>query len=432
MNKYCDLHSHLYGAIDAEILLQIGKENPTPRWDIFIELHEKLFHEKIDPNTFFLKYGDINEFKKLSHFKSRAPFLEFQSKFNLVIALTKFQPEEIKRVCMDVMRKDMSFGASFSEYRIMYSPLETEKGYHEKTITACEGLKEAEGVLEKIQGRLIVSLHRDGDFYTQYKWLKNCMKNSEVVRKYLVGIDFCGVEENFPPKEKKDFFQTVNSDNLIEPQYALSILYHVGESFGDKTPISTVRWIYETSKNGAHRLGHCLALGLDPKIFTGKNFVEKVSERIDELKFEIDNYKEIGKFGSLQPIEKKIVELGNLQNRNLDELVTTLFDSYSEMELKTFQEFAMKKLAENKTVIESCPTSNLRIGRMEKKENHPLKRFIEKGLRVTIGTDDSGIFDTNIQKEYELAESIGVAFTDLEKIREDSFLYLSEKLSGKN
>lgn len=429
---YCDLHTHLYGCIDSKTLLQIGKNNPSPRWEIFTKLHEEIYREKINSNEFFQRYGESSEFEKLYHFKGRAPFLEFQSKFNLVIALCRFDEEEIRLVCEDVMRRHLTDGVSEIEYRIMYSPFESKEGYHARTKAACEGLRIAEKKLdEKIKGRLVVSVHRDGEFETQYEWLKEFMRTDETIRKYLVGIDFCSIEENYPPKNKKDFFRRVLIDNKNDPSLGLSILYHVGESFSDKSPNSAVRWILESSLNGAHRLGHCLALGLRPEFFRGKFWKEKVSERTDQLEFEIEHFEEIRSFGKIQPVEKKKAELEILSRLEPDEMIVIHYDSNFELDLWAFQEFAMKKIQENRTVIESCPTSNLRIGMIDGEKFHPIKRFVDSGLCLTIGTDDPGIFDTNIQEEYATSARSGISETNLEDIRKNSSQYVSEKLSGR-
>jgi adenosine deaminase len=51
---------------------------------------------------------------------------------------------------------------------------------------------------------------------------------------------------------------------LPQPDHALAGLYHVGESFTDKTIESAIRWVHEAAEAGAHRLGHAIALGVEP------------------------------------------------------------------------------------------------------------------------------------------------------------------------
>jgi len=87
---YTDLHNHLYGCLPAETLYRIGKINPNPRWEIYLDSYEKAYGIKINPKTFFEDYSNPKEFANLYHFHEKAPFLHFQAKFNLIIALVKF------------------------------------------------------------------------------------------------------------------------------------------------------------------------------------------------------------------------------------------------------------------------------------------------------------------------------------------------------
>ncbi|MBI4656430.1 MAG: adenosine deaminase [Elusimicrobia bacterium] len=64
--------------------------------------------------------------------------------------------------------------------------------------------------------------------------------------------------------------------------------------------------------------------------------------------------------------------------------------------------------------IETNPWSNYLTHAVESIETHPLKNFINSGLKVSISADDPEILDTNLNKEYLLAvEKTGLSFDDL-------------------
>ncbi|MFA6434528.1 MAG: adenosine deaminase [Elusimicrobiales bacterium] len=64
--------------------------------------------------------------------------------------------------------------------------------------------------------------------------------------------------------------------------------------------------------------------------------------------------------------------------------------------------------------IETNPYSNYLTRAVERLEDHPLKKFIEAGLSVSIGADDPEILDTDLNREYALAvEKIGLSTADL-------------------
>lgn len=82
--------------------------------------------------------------------------------------------------------------------------------------------------------------------------------------------------------------------------------------------------------------------------------------------------------------------------------------------LSKIQEKMQLEVAEKGIHIECNPTSNLRIGNIEKYSEHPIVKFHGKELMrykwlcckpnisVSINTDDAGIFATSLEKEYTL------------------------------
>ncbi len=63
----------------------------------------------------------------------------------------------------------------------------------------------------------------------------------------------------------------------------------------------------------------------------------------------------------------------------------------------------MDYLAEQQVPIEICLSSNLRTGCCASLTDHPLPRYLERGLLVTLNTDDPEMFETTLNREYELA-----------------------------
>jgi hypothetical protein len=199
-----------------------------------------------------------------------------------------------------------------------------------------------------------------------------------------------------------------------------------------KTPKSATRWVGESALYGAHRLGHCLALGNNPESFADKTISETIGERLDQINFEILHYEKLKSFGKTQDYSKLIQEKELLQNKNLDSKISFEINKQYIDELNAFQDFVIYLVRdETKSVIECCPTSNLYIGMLPSMKEHPIKRFIKNNLRVTIGSDDPGIFDTTLVREYEHAANAGISKEDLENIKQKSKSYTSEKLTGR-
>ncbi|MEJ6395478.1 adenosine deaminase [Gymnodinialimonas sp. 2305UL16-5] len=58
-------------------------------------------------------------------------------------------------------------------------------------------------------------------------------------------------------------------------------------------------------------------------------------------------------------------------------------------------------LAERDIVLEVCPGSNVFLGVYPKLEAHPIQRLRDRGVKVTISTDDPPFFHTTMTREYE-------------------------------
>ena len=65
----------------------------------------------------------------------------------------------------------------------------------------------------------------------------------------------------------------------------------------------------------------------------------------------------------------------------------------------------IRLLAERRTTVEACLTSNLATGLIGKIEDYPVRQFIESCVPVTINTDDPAMFDTSLGHEMRLAAS---------------------------
>lgn len=77
------------------------------------------------------------------------------------------------------------------------------------------------------------------------------------------------------------------------------------------------------------------------------------------------------------------------------------------------------RLAEDEIVLEVCPGSNVALGLYPNWQSHPIETLRERGVKVTVSTDDPPFFHTTMVREYqELNRAFGwdeTAFRDLAK-----------------
>jgi adenosine deaminase/aminodeoxyfutalosine deaminase len=93
----------------------------------------------------------------------------------------------------------------------------------------------------------------------------------------------------------------------------------------------------------------------------------------------------------------------------------------------------LEVMAQKQVPVEICITSNLRTGACAELQEHPVRKFFDSGLMVTLSTDDPAMFQTSLNKEYEIART-EFEFSD-EQLRElarnsieASFLPVEKKL----
>src|SRR5262249_35309428 len=68
----------------------------------------------------------------------------------------------------------------------------------------------------------------------------------------------------------------------------------------------------------------------------------------------------------------------------------------------------VRELADRGLVLDVTPISNVRTGAVASLEEHPLPALVEAGVRCSVSTDDPVMFDTDLTREYEAAEAMGL------------------------
>ncbi|MBI2605322.1 MAG: adenosine deaminase [Deltaproteobacteria bacterium] len=77
----------------------------------------------------------------------------------------------------------------------------------------------------------------------------------------------------------------------------------------------------------------------------------------------------------------------------------------------------MKRLARDGVLLEICPTSNFVTRSIPSWDAHPLKRFLDAGIPVSLSTDDPGIFGVTLEEEYQRARRLlGLSDADFDRI----------------
>jgi aminodeoxyfutalosine deaminase len=81
----------------------------------------------------------------------------------------------------------------------------------------------------------------------------------------------------------------------------------------------------------------------------------------------------------------------------------------------------MAELVSRGIALEVCPTSNVCTGAVPSLAEHPFPTLRDAGVRLTLNTDDPGMFGTDLDREYVLAhEMFGLTAHDLAEMARES------------
>ena len=269
----CELHLHILGAYHAEDVLELGKDHYQEinwkEWN-FVDDYDAAFGVRPDPITVFEealnnKPTGFEQFKRLHVYNEEdgGDFARWETKgkfFSTVWTHYRRMGEAGDRILLKKMLdRHHSEGLVYVEYRLG-SGLDGFLYWH----SLCARVLQ-ESSTDSFTARYILSFPRYAPLEA-YALTKTLFDTYPELIPTIVGIDFASVEEGFPPKTVKPLFTKIAKDNQNHPERALDIVYHVGESYFDKTLESAIRWCHEIAEMGAKRIGHAIALGLDPAI----------------------------------------------------------------------------------------------------------------------------------------------------------------------
>lgn len=410
--RTCELHVHPGGCLTAEDLIDLAKTCYRDiDWSLFVDACEQAYGVRPDPVALYRDaLSDPSEgfarFKKHVVYgeKDAGDFGRFQAKFNLIICLMRHMRKTgigLGPYFRAVVERHRQEGIAYIEYRCGCGT-DTREGFIDFHRTHAQVLKEASQ--NGFTARYIISLRR-WEPEEDYDRVQNLLNAYPDLIPTIVGIDFAHVEEGHPPKTLRPLFNRLAHDNRQRPDRALEVTCHVGESYFDKSLESAIRWCCEIADMGVRRLGHAIALGLPPEIAIARrpdaHILEPVSERLDQIAYDLAHAEALIRYGvAIDPRalenERKI-----LADRAPDERIARPYDAVRLNAISNRQRFVLDRLAALGAIIETCPTSNLRIGGVPDPAHHPIHAFLNSNVNLAICADDPGIFDITLADEID-------------------------------
>ncbi|MCP5094353.1 MAG: hypothetical protein GY943_02240 [Chloroflexi bacterium] len=409
-----ELHIHIAGSYSVENFLELGQlvyQDVAWNGRNFLDEYNDVLNSDLDPIALF-ETAVHNPEQALRDLKSYYLFDEtdsgvferFMSKFRFFQRIWSYGWENnatlVHKIMTQITQQHRLEGINYIEYRSGFWGEPAEKIQRIKR--CAELLQEAAQI--GLTAKYIVPLPRT-DPLTDYLLVRRLLKQYPHLVNTIVGVDFASFEEGFPPKLYRAFFQQLHQDNEQTPSQALDVVYHVGESYFDKSLESAIRWCHEAAEFGAKRLGHCIALGLDPAVAISRrphaHEQELVSERLDQIAYDLRFQQSLTAYGIKIDETQLLAEQRRLLRMDGDAVVERPYFPTRLQEIRQRQQFVLDQFVQMGIVIECCPTSNLRIGGVPDAAHHPIHRFLASNVNLVICTDDPGVFGITLASEIE-------------------------------
>lgn len=351
--------------------------------------------------------------------------------------------------------------SSIAEYRIIYHFIK-KKEKRSKGVGLCRNYHVRAEIKRQASAihKLLQKRERVLKFEHQFKGY---------IADRIVGIDAANSELFCRPEVFAQAFARLSS-------FKIGFTFHVGEDFydiADGLRAIDEAILFLNLKRG-DRLGHCLALGIQPQIYYSEHDYHlaipyqvliddmvwlkmksmewnvAIPPRVEKQIMDIFNGASTGQsmsdyYAAMRLRKEDPHRIGDKSvahkiyndyhyNPDLRKRGEVVEDFIVYPEYVSFIEAIQHKMREcierRQFVIECCPSSNVKIGRLKRFDQHPIFTFcsVKNGnnhnLPVTVNTDDLGIFYTSLPREFEL-----LTLALLKKKNEDgSTLYSSQEV----
>ncbi len=187
------------------------------------------------------------------------------------------------------------------------------------------------------------------------------------------------------PEALSDALDRARRAVLVDHDVEIAWIFDIPGELGLDSGVRTIEWIEQ------HRPDHSVGFGLGgPEIGVPRAQFADVFGRARDIG--LASVPHAGETTGPQTVRDSIDVLGAVR---IGHGITSAQDAD-----------LMAELIDRDIVLEMCPTSNICTRAVRTLEVHPFPQLKEAGVRLTINTDDPGMFNTNLNREYLIAHEV--------------------------
>ena len=362
-----DLHTHFAGALSPDILLDVAiKHNVEYRADYLQEIGIDISkYEQNENGQILISSIDEADVRLLKEhlaipITTQETFNKMEEIYKLRGPFTK-NPELFADYLKALAKDYQKNGVEYAELSFSAFIGEEERQYRY--------MQTMEKVLPEIEQetgvklRFLAGIWRHSD----KEWNLDDVDRMKTISKspYIVGADFNGHETNETISFREELQMLAEYAMLEDPEFTIRV--HAGESPIFKNNVyQTLNIVYDKHAQMEEKLNKKLPM---PKVRIGHALYG-----LDEITNE--------KWEKVSP--DKVLEL----------------------------------MKEMDAIVEINMSSNLALNNINSLSEIPIKRYIDEGVKVVLGTDGHGLYSTTGKQEVILATAAGLTEMDFNKIKE--------------
>ena len=254
---------------------------------------------------------------------------------------------------------------------------------------------------------------RKFDILNMIRWTENhIVKSTDAVVKMLADQHTKYAEVRFTINKYADYLGMTNKEITI---FMCNTMQESAKRFNIKiSPILCVK--YESSRDSQADI---LKLIDDHHVADVVDGLDLVG---DERFFDVDFYKPI--FKQWKRAHKGLIaHVGESQTaENVRNAINILQVNRISHGIQVASDVDTMKLAnDNNIAFDVALTSNIKTGVIQNLRTHPVRKMLEHGCKVSLGTDDPAVLNTTLTDEYALAYTeVGLSYDTIQQMKQNA------------
>ncbi|MCC7431068.1 adenosine deaminase [bacterium] len=257
------------------------------------------------------------------------------------------------------------------------------------------------------------------DFLKAFIFVSNCIKTEkdfelitskmleELVKQNIVYVEPIFSPPLFVYQKNLDYFKILENINLAYEKFknkiTMNLLIDLVRNCGEELGFKTLELALKSRKFGVVGIN----LGGDESNFPASIFEKHFLKAKNEG---LKTCCHAGEWSDFESVKTAVTKLK----------VDRIGHGIRSVENEKFLDF----LAEKQIPLEVCPTSNLKTQTVSSYENHPIRKLYDKGVKITLNSDDPTFFGSNLNNEFEILLQKGIFNqTELLEILENGFKF---------